>query len=449
MVAKMPGERSAWRLILEKVPLLVIAGVVSVLSYRATSGVGGIYSFGEIGFISRVENAFVSYLRYIGKLFWPANLSIHYPYPESSLLIPATLSVLVLCAITAGLIAVARKHPYAITGWLWYLGTLVPVIGFIQAGNQAMADRYTYIPHIGLLIALVWGVGKYRSTGVTEYRSEKKTGRAGDGGSERLGATTAAVLIVLVLAGLTVHQTGYWRNGITLFRRAVAITDRNYVAHCVLGTALAQNGDHGAAIAEYRRAISIHEAYPDAHYNWANSLIAVGRTDEAIVHYHHAIAMRPTADSLRNIASALNMKGQFVQAEKYCREALALAPGSDEIQANMGIILQNLQRLPEAADVYARALEINPRNFIAEYGLASCHLLQGRYADAIRHFQITISLRPDYPDAYFNMANAMLASGMKNDALNALYRALALAQESGNSSFASMVERRIAATIGK
>ncbi len=261
-----PAPRSFGFLVWEKLPIFILAAVDSVITVVAQRAGSAIRTTAEVSVSARIENVFVSYVRYLGKMFWPSRLAPMYPYPGNSL----PMAEVVAAGLLLLLISVAvwnwRDRRYLLVGWCWFLGALVPMIGIITVGEQAMADRYAYIPYIGLLVAIVWGLStlaSHRTSGVW------------------LGAV-AAVLAVLISGGLTYRQLGYWRDDETLWRYTLSVTERNYMAHDNLAIALAKQGRSDEAVVEFRAANALHRYPPVQVLELAWYELQVGHPQEAI-----------------------------------------------------------------------------------------------------------------------------------------------------------------------
>ena len=269
-VKKPADPKYKWSLIYpllwEKVPLFVLAILSSIVTYIAGQKGGAVKSFEAFPLGIRIGNAFVSYITYIGKMIWPSNLAVYYPYPK--FLVPWQVlgSVFLLIAITLVVIWRVKRSPYLATGWLWYIGTLVPVIGILQAGNQAMADRYTYIPLIGLFIMVAWGVPELLKK--WKYRKEI--------------LLTSSALSILCLSIITWTQVGYWQNSITLFDHTLKVTDDNWLAYNHRGYAYAGLGNYRQAINDYGRAIEIKQDYAAAYFNRGVAYVRLGNNNLAV-----------------------------------------------------------------------------------------------------------------------------------------------------------------------
>lgn len=303
------------RLILEKAPLLALSAASAVVTYIAQAGTGAVASDYPIGV--RAANALTAYIAYIGKMFWPVRLAFPYPHPGSALPSWQVIgSGLLLALMTALAIMTARRRPYAAVGWLWYLGTLAPMIGLVQVGGQAMADRYTYVPLIGLFIILAWSGSEIVN------RQQKR----------QWIAPVIGGLVILPLMVASWIQVGYWRDTKTLAERALAVTSDNYLAHYALGVTLAGEGDNEGAISHLSQAISLHLAYPEARYNLAVCLANEGRLGDAIREYHEAVRLRPDyAEAHNNLAVALYYKRDFAESwkEVHLAQQFGYAPNPD------------------------------------------------------------------------------------------------------------------------
>jgi len=263
------GERTVpvYDLFLEKVPLFAMTALSCLITFRAQQMGGAVGLLEKLPFAVRAGNALVAYTTYIGKMFWPKNLAVFYPHPGADLPVwQAVVAGLALVSITILVIRAGKPRPYLSVGWLWYLGTLVPVIGLVQVGAQAMADRYTYVPMIGLFIMLAWGLPGL--------------------GGKRLAVP--ATLVVCALIAVTWRQVGYWRDSISLFRHAISVTEKNAVMHANLGLALRDRGRTDEAIREYREAIRIDPEFAQAHNNLAVALYFKGDYAEAWKEVHLA-----------------------------------------------------------------------------------------------------------------------------------------------------------------
>lgn len=399
------GLRGLARRVVEKLPHLLLSLGAAVVALRTQEH--ALSSLAQYPLSVRLGNALTSYVSYAVHLFWPHPLAAYYPHP-TELDVPRALgAVLLLGAVSVGAVRLRRGHPYLLWGWLWYLGTLVPVIGIVQVGAQSMADRYTYVPLVGLLVVLVWGA----SAALARHR-------------ERLPVLGVAVLLVCGL--LTHRQVGYWRDTETLFRHTLSVTERNPVAHGILGTALSARGEVDEAIQHLRRAVELRPDLARAHNNLGNALFRSGRVEEAIPHYEEAIRLSPGRPSTyNNLGSALLRAGRPSEAIERLREALELAPDLPEAHNNLASALDAAGRVDEAIAEYREALALRPDDVPTLNNLAATLFEVGRLDEAIVRFRAALELRPGYTRARKNLALALLRSGRRSEAARELERLLA------------------------
>ncbi|MDA0990240.1 MAG: tetratricopeptide repeat protein [Verrucomicrobia bacterium] len=424
----MATVRNISALIAEKIPFFLMSAILTMLSYQATHVIGAVIS-DLIPFSTRLENALLSYVRYIGKYFWPMKLSAYYPYPTGDIFWPAIAAAIGLLLTTVAIILLASRRRYLAVGWFWYLGTLLPVIGLIQAGHQAMADRYTYVTQIGLSIMLVWGVNDLLK------RDTRKRWQP-----VAIATVTALLMICTVL---TWRQCRHWQNGITLFSQAIINTPDNYFAYSALGASLDMNGRSAEAIEAYRKSLELNPTYASAHYNWANALIHLGRTDEAIGHYQRAAEMQADALTFRNWGAALNLRGEYESAYLISQKGLDLAPTDDALLVNLGVISFNLGRYEEAFGYYERAHRINPLSAAAHQGMGVAALQLGRFELAAKHAQSALTMAPDMWAARLCLGTALAETGQLKDAMTEFRRTVVGAQASGNVAIANEAQRRL------
>jgi len=383
-------------LLREKVPFVALATASCVATIWAQRSGGAIISLGTLPFGIRMVNAVVSYVRYMGKMFWPAGLAAFYPYQVWPLWAVLGAGV-VLLGVSGVVIWRARREPYFLVGWLWYVGTLVPVIGLAQVGSQSMADRYTYIPLVGLLIMMAWGVPR--------EAVEQRMGRV-------VAATTAVGLLV-VCGVLSWFQIHYWKDSETLFRHTLNVTEDNFVAHNNLGYTLFGQKQVAAAIAEYTTALRIDPNYAEAHYNLGDALASQGKLAEAAAEYMAALQVKPDyADAHYGLGNALAGQGNLAEAIAEYTAALRIDPGHVEAHNNLGLALAGQGRLAEAAAEYQAALRIQPDLAAAHNNLGNILTGEGRLAQATAEYQAALRIQPDYVEAYYNLGNALAGQGM-------------------------------------
>jgi tetratricopeptide (TPR) repeat protein len=344
-------------LVVEKIPLLVVAAAAGVVAFIAQNRGGALESFEFLPIEVRLANAVVSYIIYIGKTIWPLNLAVFYPHPGSSIpMWQVAMSGFLLLCVSVFAIWKSSKRPYLVVGWLWYLGTLVPVIQLVQVGDHAMADRYTYIPLIGLFMMIAWGLADV----ATRWPGTKVI----------LGASTAGLVVGLaIFAHLQARQ---WKDSVTLFTHVLNVTTENHVAHTNLGVALAERGDLERAIWHYSQAVIIDPDYVGARLNLAAALAEQDKLQEAIAHYSEVLRIKPDyADAHFNMGNALIRLCQPEKAILHYTEALRVNPDDPEILNNLGIALSKQARLNEAAQCFREALRIRPDFAEARHNLTA------------------------------------------------------------------------------
>ncbi|MDO9528887.1 MAG: tetratricopeptide repeat protein [Syntrophales bacterium] len=400
---KITGSDYQWSralpLIREKIPFFVLAATSSVVTFFVQQSGGAVRSFDVLPLTVRIFNALVSYVSYIGKMIWPLNLAVLYPYYG----MPAGWKIAGACLLLAFIsfmaIRMMRQLPYFIIGWLWYLGTLVPVIGIVQVGSQAMADRYTYVPLIGIFIIIVWGVSDLAAR--WRYRKE-------------VFVVTSAILLS-ILTGITLFQLRHWTNSITLFKHAINVTDNNAVAHNNLGFALFGHGRTAESINHYNEALKINPDYLLAHMNLGSVLAAQGRTAEAIDRYNEALKINPdNAKVHNNLGSALIEQNKTAEAIDHYTKALKINPDYADVHYNWGNALAKEGRLEEAVSHYHEALRINPDNAEAHNNLGNALFKQGKLDEAVSHYYEALRINPDAAQTRANL-KAVLAYVQETD----------------------------------
>ena len=314
---KNTAQRSeVFKLLLEKVPLFLLTFGLSIVTFIAQKSFGNMNYTEYLNFSTRLTNAMVSYLEYLRKMVWPEKLAMFYPHPGNTLPIWQGISCgLVLMGITIISIKLIRKVPYFSVGWFWYLGTLVPVIGIVQVGGQAMADRYTYIPLVGIFIIVAWGVPEL----ISKWRYREKV------------LFVSAGTIILALLFTTYGQVGHWKNSVTVFKRAIRVTDKKYpnlaIIHNNLGIALYAKGEDEEAISNYKMAIKLKPSHALAHYNLGIALFAKRENEKAISHYKTATRINPNfVNAHYNLGLVLFQKGKIKEAIFHFRETLRIKP---------------------------------------------------------------------------------------------------------------------------
>jgi tetratricopeptide (TPR) repeat protein len=440
-------QSSTWktlrRLFLEKLPFFALSAASCVVTFVAQRKGGAVST--SLSVAERVANALVSYVRDISKMVWPEKLSVLYPHPGHWPAWEVVGCTALLLALCVGVTLLARTHRYLLVGWLWFVGGLVPVIGLIQVGIQSMADRYSYVPLIGVCIMLVWGLSEV----LPHWRWRAQA------------LATGASVSLAACAWLTSRQIRYWHDSETLFQHAVEATDRNYLAYNNLGFYLSNRGQAAAAMENYRKSLEINPAYEDAlnnmgyalagqkkcteaigyyeaalrvrpnhtevNNNLGNALSELGRIEEAIQHYQIVLAQNPEhADAHNNFGIALAMQGKLDEAMIHFRAAIRYKPNYASAHSNLGNALAVQHKLDEAITEYQESLRLKPDEAQAHNNLGNALAEKGRLDEAVAHYQQALRLNADNPEAHYNLATALLRQGKRDEALTHYFEAVRL-----------------------
>jgi len=437
------GQRSEIRsLIIEKIPLFalsILCGVVTFLIQERSAG-----SLEQLPLGWRINNAIVSAVTYIWQMFWPTRLAVFYPHPEDRLAIwQVALALGLLIAITALAFSYRKTRPYLLVGWLWYLIMLLPVIGIVQVGLQGHADRYTYLPHIGLYLALTWLIADVFSS--VRYR--------------RAVLAAAGVTALVALSACAWNQTSYWRNSETLWTRALAVTTDNETAHTNFGMLLLSEGQVGEAISHFETALQIVSKSGEAHYSLtraiiycdlANALVRTGRIEEAITDLEKAVELQPNyADAHYNLGSVLLQKGEIDRAIAQWRTTLSINPNDGGAHTALGNALLQKRELRDAIAHYQAALEIDPLSVLPLNNLAwvlstsdDAEFRNGSRAVELAERAVQLS-RTQNPMFIRTLAAAYAADGRFSDASEAAERALRVARYQNASDLARAIQKDI------
>jgi protein O-mannosyl-transferase len=448
---------SPGKLVLEKLPLFILAGIVSYLNMLAQKAGNTVISLDVLPPLDRLSDALVSYARYLGKTFWPSDLAVLYPFHDSWGLWQVAGAATVLLIITGFILANSQRHQYLAVGWLWFIGTMVPVIGLVQVGLQSMADRYTYIPLIGIFIILVWGLSEWLRN--------------------RSGLRTASLFLASIILAVCVSsswfQLQHWRNSVTLFGHAVSVTRNNIRASYNLAQALDAKGRKEEAIAQYLRTLQLKpnrlearfNSQIDAHYNLGiilagkeqfeaarqhfqaalngrpehlaarnnlgNVLMSEGHLDEAVEQFQAVLKSAPQHPmALHNLALALGEKGDYPAAIASFRELIQLHPEDAIAHYDFGVALAATSEFAASIEQYEESLQLQPRLVNAQVGWADVLIQQGRPEEAAVHYNAALSLQPDLvwrlneltpsliDHGRFRRAEALLQSALR---INPLY----------------------------
>jgi tetratricopeptide (TPR) repeat protein len=427
------STKRALRLVLEKFPFFVLSTASCVVTFLAQRQ--AIEPIERLPISQRIGNALVSYIAYLGQTFYPAKLAIFYPHPEKGPpLLGITLALILLAGISAGVLAWWRVRPYLLVGWLWYLGMLVPVIGLVQVGEQARADRYTYLPLIGVFIMLAWGARDLFSS----WRYRRPV----------LGITAfIGIAVLMVCASI---QTSYWRNSESLWTHTLACTSRNYVGHNNLGIVFAKRGQSAQAMEHYQKALEIKPGYMDAHNNLGIMLAGQGRAAEAMEHYQTALEIKPDfAEAHYNLGNLLAQQGRSTEAIEHFQKALEIKPDSPKVHYRLALALKNQGRFKAAIAHYQKVLELEPRHMLAQNALA--WLLATCPENSLRNGEKAVELAQQaeqlsggrHPEILDTLAAAYAEAGRFPDAVETAERALHLASNQSNTVLADDIRTRL------
>lgn len=479
-----PARDVAVRLVMEKIPFIVLSIGSVIVTYIAEQRIGAIKAAETTSLAVRGANVLMSYATYLVKMVWPAQLAVYYPHPGSWPLWQVAGAALLLLGVSFLVWRRARRYPYLVVGWLWYLGTLVPVAGFIKIGAHSMADRYTYVPLIGLFIMVAWGFSDLFAR--WSWRRE--------------ALTASAVAILCLLSITTWVQLRHWQNSLTLFQHTLAVTENNYVILNNMGAALAEKGEAEQALACYRKALAIKPDDVDARYNMGNilvrldrpreavaqyadvlrlkpglatahnnmglALLLLGKTEDAIAHFNEALRIDPSFDQARynlnritagrtqrgvgdvvmpdpskedrNTAEgkmraglSLVAKGRMDEAMAYFQEALKLDPKLAAAHVNLGLAYAYTQRLDQAVVHFRKALKINPGMFEAHNSLGVALARQGKLKEAVPEFKEALRINPRFAKAHNSLGVVLAQLGQLDEAVSHLREAVRINPDYG------------------
>jgi len=431
-------------LLLEKLPLLILSIASSVVTFIVQQHGGAVVESNRLLLDERVLNAVVSYLAYLGKMLWPSGLAVLYPHPVNNVpVFRAVISGVALILITIFVVYHARRYKYLLVGWLWYLGTLVPVIGIVQVGAQAMADRYTYVPLIGIFIIIAFGV--------TELLKEKPF--------RKIVLGVLAGVSLLACAAVTSGQLKYWKDSLLLFEHTLSVIEGNFIMENNYANILIDKGRSGEAAAYLSNALKLRPDSPEIHNNYGNALRETGRLDEAIEHFKIAVKINPDfklarynlglalaakgdyegaiqqyrlyagtavdlADIRQGLAAELAKQGKVDDAVNQFQQAMIVKPDSTEVLSNFGFALAQSGKPKEAIEYYDKVLATDPNNVITHGRLALALTALSRFDEAIEQCRIVLAARPNDFEMYTNLGMLLQNQGKLDEALESYKKAL-------------------------
>jgi tetratricopeptide (TPR) repeat protein len=405
------SSRALARRAVDTLPFLALAMVVSVVTFVLARADGAVASLQLLPLSTRLATAIAAYAAYLGKAIWPSGLAVYYPYELQVPTWEVALGLVVVAAASAVGVWQTRRRPYVLVGWLWYVGTLVPVIGLVQVGSQSMADRYAYVPLVGIFVAVAWLL--YEAVDGSRWRSRA----AGAGALAVLSACMARSAI----------ETTYWRSSEALFTRAIAVTRDNTHAHDLLAMALEDRGDAQGAIRHFEEVLRLQPSFPDIQNDLGNVLAAQGRVDEAIALYRDGLRRTPNVAQLHfNLALALEYRGDADEARREFREALRLMPEFPDAHYRLAGTLARDGDVPAALTHYREAIRVRPRYPEARTDLGNLLSRIGRQPESLDEYRAAIRDDPTFGPAYFNLARSLQDLGDLDGAFVQYERAVAL-----------------------
>jgi protein O-mannosyl-transferase len=425
-----PFRNRIGRLFLEKLPLLSLSVAASIVATLGMKQAHMIPGTDELSIQVRAANVALSYVGYIGKMLWPSDLVVFYPYRHEPPVGDTVCSILILVAITAAVVWQIRRRPYLAVGWFWFLGMLVPVIGILQVGEQAMADHFDYVPQIGLFIMIAWG-----ARDLVQARSRSRKGQSR---LDRAILPAAGLAALAVCAGLSARQVTFWHDTETLLRHNVEAFPDNAILHEYLGEELDHNRHPQEAMAEYQEAIRLDPNYFLTYASMGVLLYNKGDLQQAADHCLRAIELKPDREEAYNTlglvytkeATLLNdpvaRKGRLNQAMLYFQKAIKLSPGWGDPYANMSLALDLLGRTDEAIAANLYAMELKPFWTMPHVYLGRIYLRQGRLAEAAAEMQTAVRLNPFDAQAHLGLGQVLMQQQGLGPAAQEFKRALAL-----------------------
>jgi tetratricopeptide (TPR) repeat protein len=400
-------KAQALPLIIEKMPLFALSAASCAVTCLVQQGAAAVRPLEILPVEARIANALVSYVAYIGKMLWPRGLAAYYPYDLAAPIWHAAGAGLLLLAISLAVFFYGKKRPYLLVGWLWYLGTLVPVIGLVQVGGQAMADRYTYVPLVGLFIAA--------AAGAAEAAAHRRVPAA-------VMAAAAAALLAAFIA-VTEGQLTHWRDSIRLFRHTLAEAGDSALIHNNLAVALDRRGRIEEALHHYRQTLrfaSVEIVWDAAisHYNIGNALMRLGKTEEAIDAFMEALRINPAhAEAHNGWGLALKQQGENTAAIEHYREALRRNADYAEAHTNLAVALEQEGRIGAAIGHYRETVRLKPVYALGHFNLGTALYRQGLLEEAGGHYAEALRIKPDYAEAHNNLGAVLLGQGRLDAAI--------------------------------
>jgi tetratricopeptide (TPR) repeat protein len=398
-------------LVKEKVPFFLLSALSAIITIYGQHHGGAMATLEKVPVVLRIENALISYIKYIALMFWPHDMAILYPFPKLLPLWQVIGAGLLLTVISLAVMRYRKRFPYLVTGWFWYLITLLPVIGFIQVGGQALADRYTYIPLTGLFIVICWLIPDLMQ------------------GWRHREAVLAALagLAFSALTAVTWHQLGYWKDNLSLYRHTLAVTTDNYLILNNYGIALDEKGNLAGAYGYFRETLRVNPRSLSAYNNLGALWVRWGNFPEAIKEYALALEIDPNYALARSgMGKAMAGMGRYDEAIWQYQEALRIDPSLTETRLGLAILLMKTGRREEALRHFDTALRLDPGSPKAMINMGAELAKEGRMAEALDYFDRAVGISPDSVEAHFNRGVALAKLGRIDEATVEFSRVLTL-----------------------
>jgi tetratricopeptide (TPR) repeat protein len=403
-------------LLWEKIPFFVLSAASIGLSYWSSDKLATTISTGLVPIRLRIANALVSYITYISRAIFPQKLAVFYPYPQAVPLAHSITALIVLVCVTVVFVWVFRKKRYLTLGWLWYLGTLVPVIGLVQVGLwPAFADRWAYVPLIGIFVIVAWAVPDV----LAGWRFRK------------VALALSAAVVLLALAVCTHLQLRYWRSSTALFQHAIDVTDDNYQAHFSMIKPLLKEGKFAQAIEHGQKSLELNPSYASAHNSLGAVLLESGRLDEAFIHLRKALQLKPHFPAAHvNLGALFVKRDKLDQAVEHFSEALSLQPDLLSANVNIASVFTRQNKLDQAVKHYSKALQINPDLPEIHNNLGLVLARQQKLIQAAHHYTQALRTKPDFADAHNNLAYVLVQQQNLDQAAHHYTQALKITPDS-------------------
>ena len=408
-------SRRTVRLGVEKIPFFILSGISAAITIAGHKKLGLVVSDRELSLTERLINCADSYLSYFTKTFWPTHLAIYYPIPDSwSTLEIVTASIFVVVMV-ATILLLLRRLPAVSFGCLWFLGTLIPVIGILQVGIQAMADRFVYVPIIGLFVAVVWGAAAI----VEKFATTQKL------------FAFMSIVCIAALAVTTTVQLSHWKNSHTLFAHAAKVIKNNVVAEVMIGSAMEQEGDIDGAMKQYQLALQMKPGFPQMHYNIGNLLAQQKKLDAAVLEYRAALAMNSSyADWHHNLGVVLDMQGKRTEAIVAYNDALKIRPDDFDSLKAIGLDLAAEHQNEKALEFVGRAIQIHGDDIELRIEAAKLFAMKNDLAEAIRQCDVVLQIQPQSFEAHALLGSFLTGQGNRAKAIEHFREALRIRPDS-------------------